>query len=70
MYILNAGIINSKIQCKKSMYKYLIQCGCVLLSQDNDWYYFSDTEQVRECVNNAPFIIKMKHIWNIGGREA
>jgi hypothetical protein len=70
MYILNIEIVNDKIQCKKSVYEYLLQCGCALLSQDSGWYYFANTEQVRECLNNAPLIIKIKYAWNIRGREA
>lgn len=60
MYILNAEKINDKLRCKKHTYEYLMQKGCSLLSRDDYWYYFADTDEVRECLLHTPFIVKMR----------
>lgn len=63
MYISNIEKIKS-FKCGQITYSYL-KNKLPLLSMDNEWYYFADTEELKKILNDAPFYIKVVNRWKL-----
>lgn len=59
MYIINPNIIKKKISCSKRMADYLVKNNFPILGKEENIYYFADIPEVREIMDNAPFLIKI-----------
>lgn len=64
MFINNAESIPSSktYKCNGVVYNYL-KNKIPLLSNDDEWYYFSKTEELKMVLDNAPFYIKVVSNW-------
>ena len=63
MYILNPEIIKNTFKCKKHLANYLMyNCGISLLSCDEKFYYFVNSDELKNFVKNAPFWTKVGNL--------
>jgi hypothetical protein len=61
--ITNPSIIKEKYKCNKNIANYLIfKCNIPLLGVDKDYYYFANTDKLKECVKNMPLGLKILSI--------
>lgn len=62
MYIKNKNISGKVFECDKAMASYLIYtCHLPVLSIKEKIYFFADTLELKNGVDNAPFFIKIFH---------
>lgn len=59
MYIVNPENIENKVSMKSWIAKYFIDNDIPVLSQDGDIIYFANSSLFKECLNKAPFYIKI-----------
>ena len=63
MYIRNVDAIKNQFKCGKLIALFLCEeKGLPVLGQDEQYYYFSNTDLLKEVLKNAPFYIKT-YLW-------
>jgi hypothetical protein len=58
--ITNPKIIKDTFKCNKIIKEYLIfKCHIPLLGYDEKYFYFANTDELRKCLKEMPFGIKL-----------
>jgi len=57
--IVNPNVIENKYKCKKNVKNYLVKCGIPLLGFDRNYFYFTYTEKLKECLDKMPLGLKL-----------
>jgi len=61
--IINPNIIEKKYRCNKYVKSWLIRHYRIpLLSFDRKYFYFADTEKLRECIKHMPLDVRILSI--------
>lgn len=59
MLIRNIDKVQKKFKCGHWVGEYLTQRNVPILGFDENWYYFADTELLREVLENPPLRIRL-----------
>jgi hypothetical protein len=59
MFIRNHQVLIEKFACRKAVANYLMTHGVPLLSREDDIYYFSETENMKQVMKDAPIWVKL-----------
>lgn len=61
--ITNSEIIKDKYVCSKRIAEYLVfKCNLPVLGIGKDCYFFANTAELKECIKNIPFGLKILSI--------
>lgn len=59
MFILNPDNLQKKVSFKQIVTKYLLSHEIPVLSHRDGSYYFSDTDELKQILNESPWYIKL-----------
>ena len=66
--IINSSIIESTYRCGKAIMRYLVETeGLPVLSYDDKYYYFANTERLKNSLKSMPLHLKL--LYGISKKE-
>jgi len=66
--IVNNSIITDPYKCGKAIMRYLVEAeGLPVLSYDSKYYYFANTERLKNSLKNMPLHLKL--LYGISKKE-
>lgn len=64
MFIQDASKLKNVFKCKNLTYKYLSD-KLPLLSMNDEWYFYANTEQLKKVLDDMPWYMKVVNKWNL-----
>jgi hypothetical protein len=66
--ITNPEILKDTFKCNAVIKEYLVyHCHLPILGYDEKYFYFSNTDELKECLKHIPLTIKLLSIFKKGG---
>lgn len=57
--IINTAILEGAYRCNKQIMRYLVSVGVPVLSYDDKYYYFANTELLKTSLKSMPLHLKV-----------
>ncbi len=57
--IINKSIIRDTYRCNALVAKHLVYSGVPVLSYDDNYFYFRNTDRLNEALKNMPLYLKL-----------
>lgn len=57
--IINTSILDGAYRCNKQIMRYLVSVGVPVLSYDDKYYYFANTELLKTSLKLMPLHLKL-----------